>query len=95
MTKLKKIEILFFGKLIGLIMAAAGLLCGILYSFGGFFYELFTNNLNSGTALAFLALIGMPLVFSIVGVIAGALGAFLYNIVAKWTGGINSGFSTK
>jgi len=94
MTKLKSIEVLFFAKLIGLVMSVAGFICGILYSFGGFFYELFSNNLNLGTALAFLALIGMPLIFSAAGFVAGGVGAILYNITARFTGGIKSGFKT-
>ena len=92
MAKLKSIEVLFFAKLIGLVMSVAGFICGILYSFGGFLYELFTSNLILGTALAFLALIGMPLIFSAVGFVAGGVGAMLYNITARFTEGIESGF---
>lgn len=90
LSKLKKLGVVFFAKVQALIMAVAGLIAGVLYSFGGFFYELSTGNLNSGTALAFLALIGMPLIFAGVGFLAGAIGALLYNLVALWTGGIEA-----
>jgi hypothetical protein len=88
MAKLKRVGVLFFAKLQAIVMACAGLIAGILYAFGGFFYELLTGTLNSGTALAFGALIGMPVTFAVFGFIAGAIGAFLYNLVARWFGGI-------
>ena len=46
-------------------MASLGFLVGVLYSVGGFLFELSAGTLNSGTALAFLALLGMPLLFAI------------------------------
>ena len=63
--------------------AFAGLLAGIAYSFGGFFYELFTNSLNTGTAIAFLALIGMPILFGVVGLVSGVIEALVYNLLAR------------
>ncbi|NKB33719.1 MAG: hypothetical protein GKR91_11530 [Pseudomonadales bacterium] len=94
MSKINHIGVFFFAKLLSLIMAIVGLICGILYSFGGFFYELFTSSLNAGTALAFMALVGMPLLFATFGFVAGGVGATLYNLTAKWTGGIESDFKT-
>ena len=92
MAKLKRIGVLFFANLQAIVMAVAGLIAGILYAFGGFFYELFTGTLNSGTALAFFALIGMPLSFAVCGFLAGAIGAVLYNLVVRWIGGIEMDF---
>ena len=74
-------------------MAFIGLIAGILYAFGGAIYELFTGTLNSGTALAFFALIGMPIIFAAFGFVFGAIGAFLYNFSARWFGGIETDFS--
>lgn len=88
MPRLKKLGVFFFAKLWATVMAVAGLIAGVLYSFGGFFYELFTASLNMGTAMAFGALIGMPIIFAACGFAAGAIGAVLYNLVARWTGGI-------
>ena len=70
-------------QIVGVITSYVGLVAGILYSFGGFFYELVTGNLNDGTILAFGALIGMPVAFGIAGVAAGAVGAMLYNLVGR------------
>lgn len=85
------------------IMVIIGLIAGILYSFGGAIYDALvtlnwlhpassgawsTTGLGAGTALAFLALIGMPILFGVCGLIGGAVGALLYNIVARRIGGV-------
>jgi len=88
MARLKRLGVLFFAKLLAIVMACVGLIAGILYAFGGAIHELFTGTLNSGTALAFLALIGMPLSFAVCGFVAGAVGALFYNLAATWFGGI-------
>ena len=92
MAKLKRLGVFFSAKLQAIQMASVGLIAGILYAFGGFFYELFTGTLNSGTALAFGALLGMPATFAAFGFVAGAIGALLYNLVAGWFGGIEMEF---
>ena len=78
-------------------MALVGLIFGILYSFGGAIIDVLvsqgwittasTPGVSWGTALAFLAIIGMPIIFATFGFIAGAIGAFLYNSVAGKVGG--------
>ena len=57
--------------------AYAGLACGVLYSVGGLIIDLRTVGLNLGSALAFLALPGMPLLFGLAGFLAGAAFAIL------------------
>ncbi|MXW30018.1 MAG: hypothetical protein F4Z88_04535 [Chloroflexi bacterium] len=47
-----------------------------------------TPGLSSGTALAFGALLGMPVIGGVTGLVAGALGAWLYNLVASRVGGV-------
>jgi len=74
------------------VFAFLGLLAGVGYSFGGFFYELATGTLNSGTAIAFMALIGMPVIFGIVGYSLGIIEALVYNFLTYWIGGLESGF---
>lgn len=56
-------------------MAYLGLVCGVLYSVGGLVYDALTVGLNWGTAMAFGALVGMPVVFGVFGFCLGALGA--------------------
>ena len=70
-------------------MSFVGLIAGILYSFGGAIYDLLTSGtVNWGTALAFLALIGMPILFATFGFLVGLIEAFLYNLFARRIGGI-------
>ena len=88
MAKLKKIRIFSLAKLQSILFSYVGLLCGILYSFGGFIYDLATTgSLNLGTALAFFALIGMPLIFASFGFIVGIILAVLYNLFSRLFGG--------
>ena len=90
MAKFKKIRIFSLAKLQGILFSYVGLLCGIFYSFGGFIYDLATTgSLNLGTALAFFALIGMPLIFASFGFIVGIILAVLYNLFSRLFGGAN------
>ena len=98
MARIKRIGVIFSGKLLAIYGAGMGLLAGLIYAVGGFGIDLLvslswitsseTRGLSSGTALAFLALIGMPVIFSCAGFLIGILGAFLYNLASKISGGI-------
>lgn len=92
MTKIKAIDVLPFAKFQGLLFIPLGFITGFLYSFGGLFSDLLTTGLNWGTALAFLALPGIPIVFAIGGFILGLIEAALYNLLAKKFGGVNIDF---
>ena len=84
MSKLRNIKVFSLAKFQAVLMAPVGLVAGILYSFGGAIYDvLTTGSVNLGTALAFLALIGMPIVFATFGFIVGLIEAFLYNLFAR------------
>jgi hypothetical protein len=99
MKKIKKIKVLGYAKLQAIIMAFFGLALGILYSFGGFFIDLFvsldlvttteTPGLSYGTVLAFGALVGMPAIFAAVGFLTGIVGALMFNWISKFFGGMN------
>jgi hypothetical protein len=89
MTKVKKIGVLSFAKFQAILMSFVGLIAGILYSFGGAIYDLLTTGtVNWGTALAFLALLGMPILFATFGFMVGLIEAFLYNLFARRIGGV-------
>ena len=71
-------------------MSFVGLIAGILYSFGGAIYDVLTSgSVYWGTALAFLAIIGMPIVFASFGFIVGLIEVYLYNLFAPLIGGID------
>ena len=54
-------------------MAYLGLVCGVLYSFGGLVIDLLTIGLNWGTVMAFMAVVAMPVIFGTFGFLFGAL----------------------
>ncbi len=65
-------------------MAYLGLVCGILYSVGGLVVDMLTIGLNWGTAMAFMAIVGMPVLFGAFGFLLGALIA----LVSRGVGGL-------
>jgi hypothetical protein len=66
---------------------AIGFVCGVVYAFGGMVIDLLTVGLNGGTALAFLALAGMPALLGAAAfVVGGLLGMF-----ARVLSGVNRG----
>lgn len=65
-------------------MAYLGLVCGVLYSVGGLVVDLLTIGLNWGTAMAFMAIVGMPILFGGFGFLLGALIA----LVAEGVGAV-------
>lgn len=88
-TKVNKLAVLSFAKFQAVLTSLIGLIAGILYSFGGAIFDLVTTgSVNWGTALAFLALLGMPILFGTFGFIIGIVEAILYNIITKRCGGI-------
>ncbi|RMG38761.1 MAG: hypothetical protein D6732_04780 [Methanobacteriota archaeon] len=102
MAKIKKIGVLSFGKLQGVILLFVGFLAGVIYSFGGLLMDTLvtlgwitsseTPGLSYGTVLAFGALIGMPLIFGACGFVLGMIEAVIYNVLARWFGGIDITF---
>ena len=89
MAKSLSINVFRFAKLQAVLFALVGLVVGVCYSFGGLIYDIATTgSVNMGTALAFLALVGMPIVFAISGAILGLVEAVLYNVFARWFGGV-------
>jgi hypothetical protein len=102
MAKLKKIKILSLAQFQAVIFGLLGLLAGILYAFGGLIIDALvtmgwiitseTPGLSYGTVLAFGALIGMPLIGFLAGLVLGLISAVLYNLYAKWFGGIELDF---
>jgi len=71
---------LLYGCL-GLIFAPMFLLIGLMGSFAGQDKMPFMGIF--GVAFAVL----MPLIYGAMGFVTGAIGAFLYNVLAKWMGG--------
>lgn len=104
MKIIRKIKVFQFALFQAFLLFLIGVICGILYSFGGLIIDsmvslgwlspekMETPGLSYGTILAFGALIGMPLIAAGIGFATGIIEAILYNIYAYLFGGINISF---
>ncbi|MFQ6112763.1 MAG: DUF3566 domain-containing protein [bacterium] len=92
MRTIKSIEPLSLGKIYGATMALFGLLIGGLLALFSVTVSGIMSDYGGGTFMpgffGALAIIVLPIFYGILGFIAGVLGAFFYNIVAKLVGGI-------
>lgn len=105
MATIKRIGVFSFAKFQAFLGALIGLICGILYFFGGLIIDVLvtmgwitsseTPGLSMGTVLAFGALIGMPIIFLIAGYLLGIIEAILYNFSTKWFNGLKLDFEFK
>ena len=100
MAELRNVDIFSVSYKVGKIMGLLGLVAGILYSVGGLVVDTLvtldliqstdTPGLSLGTALAFGALLGMPLIFGVVGLSLGLVVALIYNLLIRLLGGSSS-----
>ncbi len=91
MMVVKKIGVLSCAKIQAVVLAILGLIIGVLYGIIGFFIALAAPHefgSNFPAVIFVLMPIIMPIFYGILGFISGAIGAFVYNIVAKWIGGL-------
>jgi len=94
--------VLSLSKLQAVLGSLFGLFLGIIYSFGGLIIDTLvssdlissseTSGLSYGTILAFGALIGMPLIFGVLGFMLGLIEAIFYNFFARKFGGLKVEF---
>ncbi len=83
-----RIDVFNFARLQAILLALVGACAGILYSFGGALYDILTTGLNTGSYLAMLALVGIPVLFGLSGLILGLIEAALFNLIATRLNGI-------
>lgn len=105
MARVTRIAVFGLAKLQALVWAAVGLMAGVVYAFGGLVIDTLvtlgwvnvseTPGLSVGTILAFGALVGMPLLFSLVGFALGVLEALIFNLIAPRLGGVDLGLTKK
>ena len=90
--ELKRIGPLSLAKIYGLIGVVVGLITGILYA--GFGAQIKDAALSQGVQvsalvdLGALAIIAAPIGYGIGFFIVGGVAALLYNLLAKWIGGV-------
>lgn len=90
MQVIKRIGIGSAAKVYGLTLGLLGIVIGIIYalifSFIGTFADQEIPMIGAGLGIFMLILI--PIVYGIIGFVIGALGAWVYNFVAKTFGGL-------
>ena len=97
--ELKRIDILSVAKVYAVLAAIFGFIEGL---FIAAFPRVATQTVSvmgikmtGVSTLGPLAIIAVPVLSVIIGFIAGAIGAFLYNVVAGWVGGVELEFEKK
>jgi len=98
-TRIKRIDPLQLGKMLAVIY---GLLSLIFVPFFLMFAAatMFSSPAHNGiptpvmisAGFGLVMIIIMPIMYAVMGFIADVLGAFIYNVVAKWIGGIEMEF---
>lgn len=91
---IRRIDVLSAAKMGGIIGLALGLIAGILFflmsSLGGMASALTQHDSGMGwvVGMGALALVMLPVMYAVFGFIGGAIQAFVYNIAARFVGGI-------
>jgi len=92
---IKRIGILSYAKISCILSAVLGLIVGIFYAIIGVFIGATAVTGAAGepsaglvAGLGIAAIIVTPIIYGIMGFISGVIIAWLYNLVAKWVGGV-------
>jgi hypothetical protein len=89
MAVLKRLGVLSVAKLEAIIMFIMGLFIGIFYAIFSSAFDSIDPSLKPVMAgLGWMGIIIIPIVYGILGFVMGAVGAWAYNLLAKWVGGI-------
>ena len=91
-TRLRSIDPLQLGIVLGVIYAIFGLLAGVIFAtFGSAMYALAPRSLGFG-GFGVFSIVLFPIGYFVAGFIGGIITAAIYNLVAGWTGGIKLRF---
>ncbi len=99
MVVLKKLGVWSVAKLQAILMAIMGFFLGIFFvlitAMGGTSSTVATPETTMFQVAGYFSIIILPIFYGIIGLVTGAIGAWLYNLIAKWVGGIEMEFSEK
>ena len=96
--RIKKLGVLSVAKMYAAIMLVVSLLISVPYGLIVIIYSLFGAGMMQGNAalavwgggvvLGLAIMIGLPIMYSLLGFVGGAIGALLYNLFSNFVGGI-------
>lgn len=98
-TQVKRVGVLSFAKMLGVVWACLGLIIGIIY---GLIFMVFgaaimaSGGGGDGAAVGgvstvvvgLLFIVGLPIFYGVFGFIGGAISAVVYNVAAGFVGGV-------
>jgi hypothetical protein len=87
MTELKHIDPMTLGKIHAAFAAIMGFFVGIVIALGGL-SAFVVRGSSFGAALGLAAVVVLPILYAIMGFVAGVIVALIYNFLAKRIGGI-------
>jgi len=89
MHTIKSVGVLSVAKIMGAIYAVMGLILLPFFLLAGFIGSMAGEHGNPLRAIGGLVFgLFAPVFYGAIGFVFGAIGAFLYNVMAKWLGGI-------
>jgi hypothetical protein len=88
MKEITRMDVLSVGKIYAVTLAILGFILGIFVALIGSAAATFHRPGMFGAGFGIASIIIFPVIYAIIGFIAGIIGAALYNLVAKWVGGI-------
>ncbi|MFH1071806.1 MAG: hypothetical protein V1743_00055 [Nanoarchaeota archaeon] len=97
---LNKVGIKSYAKIAALIMAIVGFIEGLFYlvivSIIGYIPESATGDIAGNIEviknMGFAIVIILPIVYAVIGFLLGACAAWVYNLLARWVGGVELEF---
>lgn len=87
MVRLKKFGVLSVGTVLGSLYALMGLIFGAIVSLISF---LSSSDAQGATSIVMGvgAIVFLPIIYGVMGFVFGVVSAAVYNLCAKWTGGM-------
>lgn len=87
--RLKRIAPLSAGKISGILYGIVGLLFAPVFALMTLLSPALPEDQRTGMmAFGLGAIVMFPIIYAVMGFIVGILGALLYNLVARWVGGL-------
>ncbi|MDP9017939.1 MAG: hypothetical protein M3N19_06445 [Candidatus Eremiobacteraeota bacterium] len=88
-TRLKNINPVQCGIVLAVMYAFLGIIFVVLMApFMALIATMGINTGNPASSMGFAGLLVFPIIYGVLGFISGLLSAFIYNLVAGWTGGV-------